>query len=251
MSIQVVSYGGGTDSTAMIIELLRRNEFIDYITFADTGGEKPHTYEYIAMFDTWLQKNYDMKIIMLKKDSMYSSLEDNCLRKKMLPSIAYGFKSCSDKYKIQPQNKFFNNLNDAQLEWHAGRRLIKCIGYDVTEERRAKISDDSKYIYRYPLIEWDMDRDDCIATIEKAGLQLPGKSACFFCPASRKPEILELERRYPDLLQRALDMEKNAQLTSVKGLGRSFAWGDFIKSQSKDLFCDRAAPEQACGCYDG
>ena len=56
------------------------------------------------------------------------------------------------------------------------------------------------------------------------------KSSCWFCPASKKDEIIWLGRHHPRLLERALAVEANAQpnLTSVKGLGRSFAWSDFL-----------------------
>jgi hypothetical protein len=104
--MQVVSYGGGTDSTAMIIELLRRDEKIDWITFADTGGEKPHTYDFIKLFNDWLVDKHGVSITVLKKDSMYSSLEDNCRRKNMLPSLAYGFKSCSESGRFNRKINF-------------------------------------------------------------------------------------------------------------------------------------------------
>ena len=53
---------------------------------------------------------------------------------------------------------------------------------------------------------------------------------CFFCPASKKSEIAWLQEHHPDLLERALRIERNAQdkLTSVKGLGRSFSWGSYV-----------------------
>jgi len=245
--MQVVSYGGGTDSTAMIIEMLSRGEKIDYITFADTGGERYYTYGYLLMFNKWLIDNHGVGITVLQKVGMDQTLEDNCIRKNMLPSLAYGFKGCSQKWKIQPQDKFFNNLPQAKEVWAAGGKITKCIGYDLGEERRAKISNDEKYEYRYPLIEWELEREDCLDIIDNAGLPAPGKSSCFFCPASRKPEILELRDKYPELLQRALKMEANAELISVKGLGRSFSWKAFLDGQAQDY----GAPEQACGCYDG
>jgi hypothetical protein len=188
--MQVVSYGGGTDSTAMIIELLRRDEKIDWITFADTGGEKPHTYDFIKLFNDWLVDKHGVSITVLKKDSMYSSLEDNCRRKNMLPSLAYGFKSCSEKWKIQPQDKFFNNLPQAKEEWKAGRKLTKCIGYDVGEERRAKISESPKYVYRYPLIEWNMEREDCIEVIERQGYRCQEKALAFSALQALKKTFL-------------------------------------------------------------
>ncbi len=46
---------------------------------------------------------------------------------------------------------------------------------------------------------------------------------CFFRPASRKSEIVDLAARCPGRQQRALDVEDNARpnLTTVKGLGKT------------------------------
>jgi len=52
--ITVSSFGGGTDSTAMLIGMYQKGEKVDLILFADTGGEKPHTYEHIKRFSAWL-----------------------------------------------------------------------------------------------------------------------------------------------------------------------------------------------------
>ena len=48
----------------------------------------------------------------------------------------------------------------------------------------------------------------------------------FFCPSMKQPEILALKEHYPDLYRRAVAMEDRAMpyLTSVKGLGRNYAW---------------------------
>ena len=105
---------------------------------------------------------------------------------------------------------------------------MKYIGYDAGETRRrdhARIYDeqDKKYCKVYPLMEWGWKREDCITAIRKAGLPVPGKSSCFFCPSMKKAEILELQKQHPDLLARALALEANAQknLQRVKGLGRN------------------------------
>ena len=37
------------------------------------------------------------------------TLETECLRSGTLPSIAYGFKRCSQKHKVGPQEKFCNH----------------------------------------------------------------------------------------------------------------------------------------------
>ena len=52
--MNIVSYGAGTNSTALLIEMLNRGIPCNLITFADTGGERPETYEYMKMFSSWL-----------------------------------------------------------------------------------------------------------------------------------------------------------------------------------------------------
>ena len=160
--IRIVAYGGGKNSTAMLIECLQSRIKVDLILFADTGGEKFHTYRYVSMFSKWLVAHGGTNIIWVKKGGIDETLEQECLRCKCLPSIAYGgFKTCSQKYKIQPQDKFCNNWQPAKDEWKAGRKVIKFIGIDADESHRAiERPDDKKYEYQYPLIDWDMGRDE-------------------------------------------------------------------------------------------
>ena len=247
----MVAFGAGVNSAAMLIGMHARGQRPDAITFADTGGERPSTYAFVGLMSSWCESVGFPDIVTVKNDGMYESLEDNCLKKEMLPSLAYGFKSCSDKYKKRPQEKWAKSWPPAVDCWAAGGRVVKLLGIDIGETRRAKIRDDKHYVYRYPLIEWDWDRNDCLQAIKGAGLPNPGKSACFFCPASTKSEILALASDHPDLFARAVKMEQNASLDTVKGLGRSFAWGDYVaadKAQGK-LFPE--VIDQDCLCFDG
>ena len=251
--MNIVAYGGGTDSTAMIIECVKRGVKIDYILFADTGGEKPHTYQYVKMFSQWCVKNGMPEIITVKKAGNGETLEQDLIRNKSLPSIAYGFKTCSQKYKIQPQDKFFNSLPEAKKIWKSGGKLTKFIGYDATEKNRiakSKLREDKKYEHRFPLQEWGITRNDCIEIIKDTDLCLPGKSACFFCPMSRPSEIRQLNHNYPELMERALAMESNAKLTTLKGLAINARWKDIIAND--DLFESEfeLVPEIICECYE-
>ena len=54
--MNIVSFGGGTNSTAMIIGMYLHKIPIDLILFADTGGEQPHTYEFKEIQALW--ENY-------------------------------------------------------------------------------------------------------------------------------------------------------------------------------------------------
>ena len=109
--MNVVGYGGGTDSTAMLIGLWKNHIPVDLILFADPGGEQPHTYAYLEIMDRWL-KEHDMppitRVWYQEKSGQRLTLEQECLRSGTLPSIAYGRKSCSLKHKVAPQERFCN-----------------------------------------------------------------------------------------------------------------------------------------------
>jgi len=94
--------------------------------------------------------------------------------------------------------------------------------------------DQHYFAYWYPLMEWGYDRPRCKAIIAAAGLPVPIQSACCFGPASKKQEILWLQEHHPALLERALEIERNAQakLTSVTGLGRSFSWEVYLRRRN-------------------
>ena len=141
----------------------------------------------------------------------------------------------------------------AKKIWKSGVKLTKFIGYDATEKNRiakSKLREDKKYNYKYPLSEWGLTRKDCIKIIENEGLCLPGKSACFFCPMSRPTEIRQLKHNYPELMGRALQIEANAKLTKLKGLGINVKWKDIISND--DMFEDEfeLTPEMICECYE-
>lgn len=254
MTVSLVAFGGGVNSTAMLCGMVERGETYHAALFSDTGGERPETYRHVETFSAWLVERGRPPILTLRRtrrDGSWESLEEECLRIEALPSLAYGHKKCSQKFKREPQEKWANHDPACRAAWKAGERVVKLIGFDADEEHRAlrsTESEDGKYVHRYPLIEWDWGREECIEAIRKAGAPMPGKSSCFYCPASTKKDILSLPC---NLLARALAMEEKAKpsLGSVKGLGRRFAWGDFIKrADGGDMY---EPPTIACGCYDG
>lgn len=53
----MVSYRGGTNSTALIVGLHRHHIPIYLIFFADTGAEHLHTYAYLDIMDRWLKEH--------------------------------------------------------------------------------------------------------------------------------------------------------------------------------------------------
>ena len=274
--MNIVSFGGGTNSTAMIIGMYQNKIPIDLILFADTGGEQPHTYVFIETFNRWLMEHGLPEITFVQyydKDGNRLTLEQECINSKTLPSMAYGFKRCSLKHKIGTQDKYCNNYPPCKAVWASGQRVHKYIGYDVGETRRIQHAApqdaiNKKYEMHYPLYEWGWSREDCIHVIEQAGLPRPGKSSCFFCPSMKKAEIQSLWENHPDLFQRAAELEHLAADTikTIKGLGRSWSWesyyNEFMHNRAFDeaqLTFDELFPDSQggclcgapCGCYDG
>lgn len=250
MPIVIVSYGMGDNSTAELCGMVERKWPPPHaILSADTGGEKTHTYAFRDMFSRWLVAHGYPAVTVVKAPN--TTLEEDCLRRRALPSVVYGYKSCSQRFKLEPQEKWANNDPVCQSVWAEQGTVTRLIGYHADEPQRAILSPDPKYTNRYPLIEWGWGQEECLAAIERAGLPRPGKSACFFCPNSRPREIRELHRTYPELAQRALAMEANAELTTIKGLGRNFSWRDVLNQW--EMFPEMYDREKAmpCGCYDG
>lgn len=227
----------------MLIGLAERGETVDLILFADTGGEKPETYAHLAEFNIWLAAQAFPQIITVREERW--TLEEECLRVGTLPSIVTGMRSCSDKFKIRPQNRY--------LKAHGIGEHTKLIGFDAGEPHRVSVERPNN---RYPLIEWNWGREECIAAIQRHGLAVPPKSSCFFCPEMQEWEIVELYRNHPELAARAIAMErKNTKLTQIKGLARTHSWEQILDFHDKQLtMCELLPPRQErlpCTCYDG
>lgn len=226
----VVCNGGGVDSMAMLIALRDAGITPDLITFADTGGEKPETYQTVRQMDHWLIANGFPTVTWCKKLTLdstpYDDLGGNCSHNETLPSLAFGMKSCSIKWKQGPQDAVLKgvkqgpNKRDPHPLWtaaqRAGSKLVKLIGYDSSpaDLRRSKRvkTEDADFLYAYPLQDLGWQRRDCIARIIEEGLPVPIKSACFFCPASQKWELWALAGNHPHLFMEALAIEHRAMV---------------------------------------
>jgi hypothetical protein len=249
----VVSYGGGTNSTAILVGMHERGLRPDLTMFADTGNELPHTYAHLDVMQTWCASVGFPPITVIKnglpQGVIDGSLYGECVRLGTLPSKVFGRSGCSQKWKLDPQYLYLK-------KWMADRgisHVAHVVGFDADELNRATKRTPSREfeVERYLLIEWDWGREECKAAIARAGLPQPGKSACFMCPSSKKPEVLLLKENHPDLYLKAIVMERRAirgegqaPIARVDGLGRHWNWATFAGS-------DVATPEVDCGCYDG
>ncbi len=254
----VYNCGVGTDSIGGIVILGAMHALgvddakPDRIMFADTGDEKRDTYDYIPVLNAYLDKIGFPLLTVVHKQSKHKSLADSCLNLMTMPSPAYGGKSCSLKWKVDAMDKSHNHWHMAQAAWHVGMPVRKLIGYDSSPAdcRRSKNLGDEWYEFVYPLRDAGIRREQLLEIILRAGLPDPGKSACYMCPASKKPELLALYESEPDKLATALLMEAYAMLKtatkflampapkddwSTEGMGRTFAWREFLHKDHPEI----------------
>lgn len=253
----VVSCGGGVNSTAMLILMYTHNMRPDAILFADTGGEKPHTYQFLkSVLAPYLRLiEFPQITIVHGQDGPETTLEADCLRKMTLPSLAYGFRSCSDKWKRRPQRKWLRTWQPALDAWACKLPATFCIGYDHDETHRKPLENTRNFHYRYPLRDAKMGREACIELIKKRNLPVPDKSSCFFCPATRKTDILRLHQCNPGLINRALLIEKYAFASGnakmPRGLGRHWSWTDLVNAPESTRKKYHDSTDLPCDCWDG
>ena len=206
MTLKVVSYGGGVDSTAMTLQLLKNGECPDLIIFADTGAEWPETYGFIDRFDAWLrERNLGITRIQCKEGPMYEYM----VQRRWTPSRLYP--SHIERWKIRPIFQYLKT-------WRNGQPVEMCIGIDYDEADRIA-SPRRKYVTnRYPLVEAGIGRRGAEELIRGAGLPIPIKSGCFFCPYQQKRRWLRLKREHPDLFLLARRLEETGKFFPRKTL---------------------------------
>jgi hypothetical protein len=68
-----------------------------------------------------------------------------------------------------------------------------------------------------------MDRQDCINVIQRAGLPVPPKSSCYFCPFHRMSVWQEMRQKQPDLFWKAAALEETINKRREM-LGKDKVW---------------------------
>jgi len=194
----IVSYGGGVNSTAMVIFLVKNKFPLDYVVFSDTGDEMPETYEYLKYIEKFLSKyKIPFKIVKVRHGD---SLSDRCLRRRVIPSQMWRW--CTRDMKVTPIHTFYRSLKS---------HICQYMGIDYDEVHRMK---DPKVDYVtniYPLIDYKIGRNECVELIKEAGLPIPVKSGCYFCPFNNVERWAEVYKTHPELYKKAMRIEENGK----------------------------------------
>lgn len=250
----VISFGMGVDSTAILVGWHQSGVRPDAIVFSDPGSEHPETYAFRPIVDAWLARVGFPAITEVRyrvrrpRNGDYTTIEENCLVNRTLPSLAFGRKACSQKWKGQVIDRCVRRAFSEHIS--CGGRVTRAIGYDAgpCDSRRGGVETTGPWTWIYPLRAWGWDRERCEREIALAGLPIPHKSACWFCPSTKPAELIQLARRHPDLARRAVVMEDLARpgLKKIEGLwgrGCKGARGGERRPGSWRAFLAEHAPE--------
>jgi hypothetical protein len=248
----VVSYGVGVNSGGLLKGMQERGNRPDAIVFSDTGGERDEVYKHLEVSCQWCLSVNFPPITVVKYDSRHGTLEQECINNVTLPSLAFGFRGCSVKWKRQPIDKWVREWPVAIAAWEAGLPVARYLGIHAGEQHRGNIEADEEFIYDRPLVRWGWGQAECEAACIRAFGYVPKKSACFYCPAMKKREVLALAKEKPDLFARAVAMERNAKpnLGSVKGLGRNWTWEQLVAADEAQLRLFSEPGDMPCLCED-
>ena len=208
----VISYGGGVQSTALVVLSVSEGWDVDEIVHVDLlDAESPATREYVVRFRKWLWREYGRDVTVIERN-MYRDMLDNPAftpvpwrgkRERFMLS-----RQCTRQYKVQPLQRYLYDKYDG--------RIGLMLGISVDEYHRMRDSSAARIEHVYPLVDRRLTRWQCRDIIERAGLAVPWKSSCWFCPFRTVVSQRLLVQRYPDLagMARVLEDRINADRRS-------------------------------------
>jgi len=222
-TIRVFSFGGGVQSVAvMVLQATQRIKAYDAFVFANVGAdsENPATLSYFAeVVKPYCEKHGIQMVEVQKKrkgqpETLLNAIErDN----KHIPIPVYmsggapGHRSCTFDYKVK--------VVDGWIKTQEVTQATIGLGISTDESKRMKgLGPETYYFknkpigfekwYEYPLILAQMPRSACIRAIEGAGLPVPPKSSCFFCPFHSPNTWIEMKKNEPELFAASVAIEE-------------------------------------------
>jgi hypothetical protein len=214
VSVRAISYGGGVQSTAMLILAATGRLDCTLAIFANVGdrAENPATLDYVRDVAAPYCAEHDLELVVRNRGGKNPDLYDRLTRDgsnflgipiRMGTSGAPGRRTCTHDYKMVVIGRELK-ARGASAE-HPGSVLI---GISIDEATRAnKRRAEPWERIEYPLLDLSLSRLDCGRVIAAAGLPVPPKSACWFCPFHSGAAWMQMRTDDPVLFERAASLE--------------------------------------------
>lgn len=229
MTIRSVSYGGGVQSTALLVLAAQRRINFPLFLMANVGddSEHPATLEYVRGVAGPYAAEHGIELVVLnatRRDgstkTLHAKLTAPGSRSSSIPYRSHKdgppmSRSCTAEFKMAVIRKELRRRG-ARVETPA----VVGIGISLDEIHRANRKSQDHETIVYPLIGIGEDtglkmrRGDCAQTIRDAGLPVPPKSSCYFCPFHSLDTWADMRRDEPELFDRAADLESHLDTRS-------------------------------------
>lgn len=232
-TVKTISLGAGVQSsTLFLMSCLGEIPKADLAIFADTKGEPPDVYEQLAFLKE-MGARYGIPIRVAAQGDLLEDLmrfvEGKSKRATMIPLYCKHpetgepkgllMRQCTRDYKIYAIRRELKKYR-REIKKKEDRRLAKCemwLGISTDEADRMDASHVQYIENRYPLIEAEMSREDCINWMREKGFREAPRSACFYCPFHSHDEWLRIKGLFPDFFEKACQIdEKLRRLPNVK-----------------------------------
>jgi PP-loop superfamily ATP-utilizing enzyme len=213
--VRAISYGGGVQSTAMLIlAAASRIQNCTLALFANVGdnAENPATLNYVHDVAAPYATTHGIELVELnrggKSPDLYNRLTAPGSRFLGIPmrldqTGKPGKRSCTQDYKrivIGRELKTRGATTDNPAD--------VLIGISTDEIQRANTRRAEPYeTIQYPLLTLQLSRADCTRIITDAGLPIPAKSACWFCPFHSVAAWTTMRTDDPATFERAAQLE--------------------------------------------
>ncbi|MFF9894922.1 phosphoadenosine phosphosulfate reductase [Streptomyces longispororuber] len=215
--IRSVSYGGGVQSTALLVLAAQRKIDFPLFVFANVGNdsERAATLRYVDEYAKPYAAKHGIELVEVhrvmqrtgEKRTLWQDLTQPGLRSLRIPvrmsNGAPGNRSCTAIYKIKQVGREMKRRGAT-----AENPATIGIGISVDEIHRANnrtVEPHERIVY--PLLDLGLRRTDCARIIRKAGLPVPPKSSCFFCPFHRPETWHDMRRTEPEEFEKACHLE--------------------------------------------
>lgn len=213
--LRTFSTGGGVQSTAVLVLAAQGKLHYDAFLFANVGedSERSTTLRYMEEYAKPYAAKHDIELIELRKTvrqqpvTLYSHLvgDNRTIALPMrLSTGAPGSRVCTSNWKIKVIAHW--------LKQHGATKndpAVTGLGISADEAHRARTDSGIPWqTLEYPLLDLRLTRRDCERIIRDAGMPVPPKSACWFCPFQRAREWQDMARTEPELFEKACQLEQ-------------------------------------------
>lgn len=183
--LTVLSLGWGRQSfTIAAMVALGELPPLDFAIHADTGHEAEWTYEFASRWTAWLVER-GVNVVTVRASRLWQKFENVCgIGTPPFFTSGNGMldRSCTQRWKIQPMRKFIaEELAKRGLKKTPGV-VEQWLGFGLDEVERIKPNYVRFIENAWPLIDKRMTTNDCLNWLKAHGLEIPKKSACYFCP---------------------------------------------------------------------